>query len=125
MEFSETLKYLRNSTQCTQKKLAEYLGLSANTVCEWEKNRSEPSIQTIRKLAEYFDVSADYLLGLEDDFGARTATAPTVMGDNYSLEERQLIEDYQKLNTHSKKYLQDTLKMLLETSSGSAQNKRN
>ena len=125
MEFSETLKYLRNSTQCTQKKLAEYLGLSANTVCEWEKNRSEPSIQTIRKLAEYFDVSADYLLGLEDDFGAITATAPTVMGDNYSLEERQLIEDYQKLNTHSKKYLQDTLKMLLETSSGSAQNKRN
>ena len=125
MEFSETLKYLRNSTQCTQKKLAEYLGLSANTVCEWEKNRSEPSIQTIRKLAEYFDVSADYLLGLEDDFGARTAPAPTVMGDNYSLEERQLIEDYQKLNTHSKKYLQDTLKMLLETSSGSAQNKRN
>lgn len=125
MEFSETLKYLRNSTQCTQKKLAEYLGLSANTVCEWEKNRSEPSIQTIRKLAEYFDVSADYLLGLEDDFGARTATAPTVMGDNYSPEERQLIEDYQKLNTHSKKYLQDTLKMLLETSSGSAQNKRN
>lgn len=125
MEFSETLKYLRNSTQCTQKKLAEYLGLSANTVCEWEKNRSEPSIQTIRKLAEYFDVSADYLLGLEDDFGARTATAPTVMGDNYSPEERQLIEGYQKLNTHSKKYLQDTLKMLLETSSGSAQNKRN
>ena len=116
MEFSETLKYLRNSTQCTQKKLAEYLGLSANTVCEWEKNRSEPSIQTIRKLAEYFDVSADYLLGLEDDFGARTATAPTVMGDNYSPEERQLIEDYQKLNTHSKKYLQDTLKMLLENS---------
>lgn len=124
MEFSENLKYLRNLTQCTQKKLAEYLGLSANTVCEWEKNRSEPSIQTIRKLTEFFDVSADYLLGLEDDFGARTATAPAVMGENYSSEERQLIEDYQKLNARSKKYLQDTIKMLLESVSGSEQKKK-
>ncbi len=83
--------------QCTQKKLAEYLGLSSNTVCEWEKNRSEPSIAIIKKLADFFDVSADYLLGLEDDFGARTTTATAVMRDNYSSEERQIIEQYRKL----------------------------
>lgn len=100
MEFSENLKYLRNSAQCTQKKLAEYLGLSANTVCEWEKNRSEPSIHTIRKLAEFFDVSADYLLGLEDDFGARTATAPAVMGDTNNTQERELLELFRTLSPY-------------------------
>ncbi len=97
MEFSENLKYLRNSTQCTQKKLAEYLGLSANTVCEWEKNRSEPSIQTIRKLAEFFDVSADYLLGLEDDFGARTATNAAPMRESLTEKERALLEAFRQL----------------------------
>lgn len=97
MEFSENLKYLRNSTQCTQKKLAEHLGLSANTVCEWEKNRSEPSIQTIRKLAEFFDVSADYLLGLEDDFGARTATNAAPMGERLTEKEKTLLEAFRQL----------------------------
>lgn len=113
MEFSENLKYLRNSTQCTQKKLAEYLGLSANTVCEWEKNRSEPSIQTIRKLAEFFDVSADYLLGLEDDFGARIPAVPAgaadVMSDTITHEERTLIEKYRELNAPGKKLVRTVI----------------
>lgn len=104
MEFSENLKYLRNSTQCTQKKLAEYLGLSSNTVCEWEKNRSEPSIATIKKLADFFDVSADYLLGLEDDFGGRvpagTATAADVMHNTNTAQERELLELFRGLSPY-------------------------
>ncbi len=112
MEFSENLKYLRNSAQCTQKKLAEYLGLSANTVCEWEKNRSEPSIHTIRKLAEFFDVSADYLLGLEDDFGARTATNAAPMGDSATTsEELRLLKVFRTLSPD----LKNTLWSLLDT----------
>ncbi len=97
MEFAKQLKDLRNSIQYTQKQLAEYLGLSANCVCEWEKGRSEPSLSTIRKLAAFFDVSADYLLGLEDDFGTRPATAPVPMGDNYTADERKIIEQYRSI----------------------------
>ncbi len=125
MSFSKILKYLREEKQITQKELATACNLSSQCICALEQGTRNPTGSTVAVLATFFEVSADYMLGLEDDFGARTATAPTVMGDNYSPEERQLIEDYQKLNTHSKKYLQDTLKMLLETSSGSAQNKRN
>lgn len=110
MEFSENLKYLRNSAQCTQKKLAEYLGLSANTVCEWEKNRSEPSIHTIRKLAEFFDVSADYLLGLEDDFGARTATGGNVMRDTNTAQERELLALFRTLSPYLKGLTLDTVR---------------
>ena len=102
MEFSENLKYLRKSVQYTQKKLADYLGLSANTVCEWEKGRSEPSIATIKKMAELFDVSADYLLGLEDDFGARTTTGGNVMGDTNTEEERELLRLFRTLSPYLK-----------------------
>ena len=105
MEFAENLKYLRNSRQLTQKELASILGLTANCICEWEKNRSEPSISTIKKIADVFDVSADYLLGLEDDFGTRPP-APikitSLSSSNYSDEERRIIEEYRKLPESSK-----------------------
>lgn len=110
MEFSENLKYLRKSVQYTQKKLADYLGLSANTVCEWEKGRSEPSIATIKKMAELFDVSADYLLGLEDDFGARTAPAPAVMGDTNNAQERELLELFRTLSPYLQGLTLDTVR---------------
>ncbi len=110
MEFSENLKYLRKSVQYTQKKLADYLGLSANTVCEWEKGRSEPSIATIKKMAELFNVSADYLLGLEDDFGARTAPAPAVMGDTNNAQERELLELFRTLSPYLQGLTLDTVR---------------
>ncbi|MDE7181495.1 MAG: helix-turn-helix domain-containing protein, partial [Clostridia bacterium] len=91
--FATRLKELRAVTQCTQKKLSTFLGLTPNCICEWENNRSEPSIISLTKIASYFEVSVDYLLGLEDDFGAPTAAA---MGERsgYSSEERKLVEEY-------------------------------
>lgn len=104
------MKYLRNTTQYTQRQLADYLGLSANTVCEWEKGRSEPSIATIIKLATVFDVSADYLLGLEDDFGARTATAAAPMGDSMTAEERELLRYFRGLSPYLKSMTMEAVK---------------
>ena len=110
MDFSENLKYLRNSTQYTQKQLADYLGLSANTICDWEKGRSEPSIATIRKLAAFFDVPADYLLGLEDDFGARTATTAAPMGESMTSEERELLTNFRELSPYLKGLTLETVR---------------
>lgn len=116
MEFSENLKYLRKSTQFTQKKLADYLGLSANTVCEWEKGRSEPSISTIKKMADIFDVSADYLLGLEDEFGTRIPAVPAgaagAMGDTLTAQERELLNKFRELSPGLKEVALITLRSL-------------
>ena len=57
---------LRQSKKISQAKLAKALGVSFGIVCYWETNRSEPTASNIVKLAKYFDVSADYLLGLEE-----------------------------------------------------------
>lgn len=115
MDFSENLKYLRNSTQYTQKQLADYLGLSANTICEWEKGRSEPSIATIRKLAAFFDVSADYLLGLEDDYGARTITTPA--GDSLTEKEKALLRAFKKLLPEMQDFIMQSAQSLSDKAS--------
>lgn len=122
MNFSERLKELRADKQCTQRQLAYFLGLTPNSVCEWENNRSEPSIETLLKIATYFEVSTDYLLGLEDDFGTPTATP---MNDLvlYSEEEKRLIEDYRALNYSGKKLVKQTVETLKATSAQSEQKK--
>ena len=60
------IKELREERGMSQAKLGEELGLNQRTVSEYERGNVEPSIQTIKKLCEIFDVSADYLLGIKD-----------------------------------------------------------
>lgn len=58
----QKLRELRTKKKLTQKELSEKLGLSKNAVCEYEKGRSEPSIETLIKLSRIFEVSLDYLV---------------------------------------------------------------
>lgn len=116
MEFAENLKYLRNTRQFTQKELSNILGLSANCICEWEKGRSEPSITTIKKIADLFDVSTDYLLGLEDDFGIRTATpSSATAGESLTAEERKVLEQYRNLPEQLRKLIRQQLDVYSST----------
>jgi len=54
---------LRKENNTTQKSLALHLGISQGNLCDWEKGRSEPDISTLVKIANYFNVSIDYLVG--------------------------------------------------------------
>lgn len=69
--FSIRLKELRKEQGLTQKQLAEKLNISDDCVHFWEKGKSQPDINTIRKICLFFEVSADYLIGLEDESGAK------------------------------------------------------
>ena len=57
---------LRKAKNISQAKLAKALEVSFGIVCYWETNRAEPTASNIIKLAKFFDVSSDFLLGLED-----------------------------------------------------------
>ena len=72
--FQIKLKELRAEKELTQKQLADLLNTTDDSIFSWEKGRSQPSIEMIRKLCLFFDVSADYLLGLEDETGAKIKT---------------------------------------------------
>lgn len=59
------LKELRNINQKTQKDIANYIGYQQTLVSKWEKGEREPSIDALKKISKYFNVSIDYLLDNE------------------------------------------------------------
>ena len=59
----ENLLQLRKSKRVTQKDVADYLGISRQAYANYETGNREPDIGTIVKMAHYFEVSVDHLLG--------------------------------------------------------------
>lgn len=64
--FPQRLRALRKEKGLTQQNMAEFLGLTRQGYAKYENNQSEPDNETLQKLADYFDVSIDYLLGRTD-----------------------------------------------------------
>ena len=67
--FCRRLKELRLEHSLSQKALADIIGTTNSSVCDWERGRTEPSLEFLSKIATHFSVTADYLLGLEDEIG--------------------------------------------------------
>ena len=65
--FKETLKKSRDEKGLSQKALADILGVSQGTIGNWESGVREPNFKTIEKLADFFDVSVDFLLGRNNE----------------------------------------------------------
>ncbi len=62
----ERLKQLRLDRSLYQKDIAAYLGVDRTTYVKYENGSSEPSNEILSKIADYFDVTVDYLLGREE-----------------------------------------------------------
>ena len=56
------LKALRKRAHMTLEDVAALIGVSYQTISNWEKGITEPDINSIKKLASYFQVTTDYLL---------------------------------------------------------------
>lgn len=67
LNFGNRLKQLRNSKQLTQQDLATLMGLSRATIAGYESTGKQPDQEKTLWLADYFNVSTDYLLGRTDD----------------------------------------------------------
>ena len=63
MPFSGTLRRVMAETKTTQYRVEKDLHISGATMYNWLKDKSLPSVESLLKLAEYMDVSVDYLLG--------------------------------------------------------------
>ena len=59
------LKKLRHQKKLTQKQRANFLNVSTSTYSLWEQGRNQPDIDRVKELADFFDVTVDYLLGRE------------------------------------------------------------
>lgn len=60
------IKQLRQEKNNTQRDIANLTGYRQTLVSKWENNEREPDITTLIRLAEYFNVSIDYLVGREE-----------------------------------------------------------
>lgn len=66
MQFQERLKELRIEKNLSQAQLAKELQVSQRSISSWETGFREPDYSTLCKIAKYFSVTADYLLGMTD-----------------------------------------------------------
>lgn len=64
--FAKQLIYLREEAGLKQTELAKELGVTKQAISKWEKGLRETDFDMLIKIAEYFNVTTDYLLGLED-----------------------------------------------------------
>lgn len=65
-KFQNRLKELRTAQGLSQKDLGKAIGATYSAISYWETGVNEPKISHVIALAKFFDVSADYLLGLSD-----------------------------------------------------------
>lgn len=82
-DFGENLKELRLSNHLKQKDIADKLEVSATTVLRWENNYKYPSVENLIELATFYNVSLNYLVGLEHK--------KTVVVDQLSQEQQNII----------------------------------
>ena len=92
MNFKERLRYLIDCEEIKLKDLAPKLCLSASTLSNYTQGIREPDYDTLRRIADYFGVSIDYLLGHE---------TPAVD------DERQLLTCYRSFTPSQKRFLLD------------------
>lgn len=93
------LKELRSDKKCTQQEISNKTEISRSVISEYESGKSEPTASVLVKLANFFDVSTDYLLGRTDELGGTVLPSPA---PELPQDEQQLLALFRKM-THSQK----------------------
>lgn len=106
MDFGNRLKVARKNKKLLQAEAAERVGIDDTTLSKYENNHSEPDNDTLRKLAELYDVSFDYLLGDR----VKSETLETDLNDA----EEELIQRIRKMSAEKRKLLFDVARTMEE-----------
>ncbi|MED0675827.1 helix-turn-helix transcriptional regulator [Aneurinibacillus thermoaerophilus] len=98
-ELKQKLRELRKKHKLTQKEVADFLGITESAYGYYEQGRNEPSLDTIRKLANKYEVSIAYLIGESTDNSAHESShSIQVSGQNIKLSsaEFQVLQEMRK-----------------------------
>lgn len=122
MRFKDRLVQLRKDMNLTQEGLAERLGYSRTAISAWEIGRNEPSYADIIKIADFFRVSIDYLLGKEDTVKllaeANIAIKEKLKNKKNSIPDSDIdiafYEGYKGLHEEDKEVMRSTLEAFLK-----------
>ena len=92
------LKALRKETGISQQRLAEALGISQQSVNQYENHKVEPDIATLSRLADYFHTSVDYLIGRTENRWAMES----LRENRLDPDETEMVHLYRLLNQREK-----------------------
>lgn len=107
MSIGNRIADLRTNNHMSQFQLAKVLGIGTSTLGMYETNKRKPSPKVLNKIADYFDVSTDYLLGRKSKAEqVHNATVDEALGTIMSFEGQPVTE-------HDKKVMKDLLESYL------------
>ena len=89
---SQRIREMRQAAGWSQVDLAKKLNVSKQTVSNWENENIQPSIEMLVRLSKIFNVTTDYMLGLEETPRLDISGLPTELVTHLSL----LVEDFRK-----------------------------
>lgn len=105
-QFDKILKLLRSEKKMSQQELANALGISKSSINMYERGDRQPNLNVLEKIADYFNVDIDYLLG-------RTAKTNKIIkphilaahfdGDEYTEEELNEIKQFAEFVKNKRK----------------------
>lgn len=93
-KFSDNLKLIRKQRGLTQQELGAKLNLSKAVISKYENGIGFPTLDVLMQFAEYFNVTTDFLLGLEND----KTIVVTDLSDEQITSLQSIIIEYRKLN---------------------------
>lgn len=114
MTFGEKIKQARTAKKLTQKQLAERINAKHNSICDWEKDKCKPDMDTIELLCGVLDLSPTYLMGSksDDDYAkiiGKLMSEPDIL---------DFIEEYRTLDKEDKKAIRQIVSSLSTKSKG-------
>ncbi|MCL2220970.1 MAG: helix-turn-helix domain-containing protein [Oscillospiraceae bacterium] len=95
MAFQERIMELINKKNTTRSKMLKDLEINHNAFAKWSKPDAFPDAKNLIKIANYFNVSADFLLGLPMQ--------------GLAQDEQKLVEDYRELNDQGKEWIRQNM----------------
>lgn len=95
----KNLKKLRTEVGVSQRELAENIGVSQQSINKYENHNIEPDIETLTRMAEYFDTSVDYLIG----YSSIRRRIESVSAYDLNREEAAVVDAFRQLSRKQRK----------------------
>ena len=109
IDISQKIKELRLEKNLKQKDVSKALNIATNTLSQFENNKGRPSLEVLCAMATYYNVSIDYLVGREDDFGNVTVARG---GSELTQDEQTVLRCFNKLGPFERETILIQIKAL-------------
>lgn len=104
------LKQLRKEYGISQQRLADNIFVTQTSINKYENHDTEPEIEILKRLADCFDTTIDYLVGYSD----QRYRLEQIENHQLTPREAHLIECYRRLSEEQKKCIENTVELFLE-----------